>query len=1198
MEKKRFQFKEHPWISIAVLLFLYLVTDVLSDLIRRVLKPDAQMIIAQDSVKGAKQEVVKGKGFKGVLTDLRDIAVMLVQIWAAALLIVVLCFLFWWAVSPSPGITVLPFENNTGSPDYDGMGTGIVDSLIAELQDIGRIHMIEARDPKEVRTIRAEKIELPIMGGGGAVKESLKDMGDISAGEVNVPVGSLLATIKTLFSSSGQTISGSIQKYGSTIRIVARLDKNGRESKAWQVSGPASSGSELTALIEELAFKMCMCRDLSKHVVTAHSWESFKHFTYGLENSHRYELSEGAEDAYAYKAIRNYEDAIAIQPRYAIAHYNLGAIYYDLGQCGDEERYHKATCEKAIEEYEKATEANPDFKDAYYYLGVAYYTPFFNREMAIKNYSRMINLDPSYAKAYRNRAAIYVELKNYNKALEDFGHLIESNGEDKIEAYLSQGSIYREKAGSEQAEPDDLLRAVESFSETIELDPNLSQAYYNRGCTYTDLEQYPKAIDDLSQAITLTLSYVEAYNARGAAYSAQGEHGKAVEDFSRATELDPTNPQTYKSRADAYRCLGDTKTITGPVKADEYYRRPDYYRKAVADYSTAISLDPTASFFYYDRGVCRKSLWQLAHRWAKKAEEKAAIQDFQKFLELQEDPRWRVRAGDELRELQGKKTIAELSSQIQDEPDHAEAFYERAMAYLEVEVYKKAIPDFDQIVKLEPEHAQAYLQRGIAYTKLDPPQEEQAIADFERVIEINSAESKAYLQRGLSYERQAQVHDQAKEFEKANIAYTKAITDFSQVINIDPQNGEAYRHREEDHYRMGQIYARISDDPSQAKAKDRFDLAIKDLTDFIKFTTAITDVVWARNLRGLSYFEVEEYESAITDFSKAIDLQPNAFLYYNRGNVYYKQEQYKLAIDEYDEAIQRNPNVADFYYQRGSAHEFVLKDAEIRRDRRKNAIRDLEKAARLGYDVPEEQLRRLREGAKSIAELDQTIANDPENADAYYLRGLARAGQGQYQSAIEDFTRVIELQPGYAEALYNRGLVYSHLNQYQEAVYDFTTADKLGIKDIELYRHRGQAHLALEKRSEAIADFTQVITGNPTDVEAHYYLGIACIELEDYSQAFANFDRAIELDDLDARAYNGLGIAHTKLEDYPQAIDYLNQAIKLDPAYVEAYYNRGIAHKLQGNNKEATRDFESEKITQDPYWQGLAQDQLEELPEQ
>jgi tetratricopeptide (TPR) repeat protein len=508
---------------------------------------------------------LKDKGFKGALTDLRDVAVKLVQLSAAALLIVVLYFLFRWALSPSPGITVLPFGNNTGSPDYDAMGKGIAASLIAELHDIQRIHMIKARGPEKVMTMRAGDIAimggegaLPIirepimpgevMRGEGAVEKSLKEIGAISAGEVNVPVGSLLATVKTLFSGSGKTISGSIQKYGSTILIVARLDENGTKTKAWEVSGPASSGSELTALIEELALKMCW--DLSENVA-AKSWESFKHFTYGLENSHRYELSEGAEDAYAYKAIRNYEDAIAVQPGYAIAHYNLGAIYYHLGQCGDGEGYHKARCERAIEEYKKAIEASPDFKDAYYNLGVAYHIAFFDREMAMENYSRVINLDSNYSEAYRNRGVIHFEREGYEEAINDFSHLIDLQPNDP-EAYLPLGLTYKKKASSqqsEQAKVDDLNRAIEKFSQAVDLDPNLTEAYYNRGCARIELKQYDKAVIDLSQAITRELSYVEAYSARGLAYSALDEHGKAVNDFSQAIALDPANPRAYNSRA-------------------------------------------------------------------------------------------------------------------------------------------------------------------------------------------------------------------------------------------------------------------------------------------------------------------------------------------------------------------------------------------------------------------------------------------------------------------------------------------------------------------------------------------------------------------------------------------------------------------------------------------------------------------------
>ena len=85
MEKKRFQFKEHPWISIVVLLVLYLVADVLRHAIRKVLKPDVQMTVAQDSVQEVKKEVIEGREDKGVSTDPGDAAGKPVQRLAAAL---------------------------------------------------------------------------------------------------------------------------------------------------------------------------------------------------------------------------------------------------------------------------------------------------------------------------------------------------------------------------------------------------------------------------------------------------------------------------------------------------------------------------------------------------------------------------------------------------------------------------------------------------------------------------------------------------------------------------------------------------------------------------------------------------------------------------------------------------------------------------------------------------------------------------------------------------------------------------------------------------------------------------------------------------------------------------------------------------------------------------------------------------------
>ena len=46
------------------------------------------------------------------------------------------------------------------------------------------------------------------------------------------------------------------------------------------------------------------------------------------------------------------------------------------------------------------------------------------------------------------------------------------------------------------------------------------------------------------------------------------------------------------------------------------------------------------------------------------------------------------------------------------------------------------------------------------------------------------------------------------------------------------------------------------------------------------------------------------------------------------------------------------------------------------------------------------------------------------NAEAYYNRGIAYGDKGEYDKAIEDYSKAIELNPEYAEAYNNRGNAY------------------------------------------------------------------------------------------------------------------------------------------------------------------------------
>lgn len=60
--------------------------------------------------------------------------------------------------------------------------------------------------------------------------------------------------------------------------------------------------------------------------------------------------------------------------------------------------------------------------------------------------------------------------------------------------------------------------AIEDYKEAIRLNPQYSNAYYNRANTYCCLQDNEQAIKDYSKAISLNPQNATAYNNRGASY--------------------------------------------------------------------------------------------------------------------------------------------------------------------------------------------------------------------------------------------------------------------------------------------------------------------------------------------------------------------------------------------------------------------------------------------------------------------------------------------------------------------------------------------------------------------------------------------------------------------------------------------------------------------------------------------------------
>ncbi|MDR1129244.1 MAG: tetratricopeptide repeat protein [Treponema sp.] len=88
----------------------------------------------------------------------------------------------------------------------------------------------------------------------------------------------------------------------------------------------------------------------------------------------------------------------------------------------------------------------------------------------------------------------------------------------------------------------------------------------------------------------------------------------------------------------------------------------------------------------------------------------------------------------------------------------------------------------------------------------------------------------------------------------------------------------------------------------------------------------------------------------------------------------------------------------------------------------------------------------------------------------YKHRGMANFARSQYQDAIDDFTKAMELDSQSYKAAYYRGIVKSVLQQYQAAIEDFTLS--LSIHPYQSFCHfrRAQAYYHIGDYPEALAD--------------------------------------------------------------------------------------------------------------------------------
>ncbi|MDP3112350.1 MAG: tetratricopeptide repeat protein [Thermodesulfovibrionales bacterium] len=115
--------------------------------------------------------------------------------------------------------------------------------------------------------------------------------------------------------------------------------------------------------------------------------------------------------------------------------------------------------------------------------------------------------------------------------------------------------------------------AIAAFSQAIQLNHKITEAYNMRGFLYSIHRDYRKALKDFNYAIELDSTNVEAFVNRGFLYSMMKKYQMAIMNFDKAIEIDPTYAEAYHKRGGAYEMMGNRqqafRDIESAMKLDE-----------------------------------------------------------------------------------------------------------------------------------------------------------------------------------------------------------------------------------------------------------------------------------------------------------------------------------------------------------------------------------------------------------------------------------------------------------------------------------------------------------------------------------------------------------------------------------------------------------------------------------------------------
>lgn len=207
----------------------------------------------------------------------------------------------------------------------------------------------------------------------------------------------------------------------------------------------------------------------------------------------------------------------------------------------------------------------------------------------------------------------------------------------------------------------------------------------------------------------------------------------------------------------------------------------------------------------------------------------------------------------------------------------------------------------------------------------------------------------------------------------------------------------------------------------------------------------------------------------------------------------------------------------------------------------------------------------------------------------FWNRGqFLRNERGNYEAALKDYTRAVEMEPTNPELLNSRGKTYFDMSTsgkykgqektlLEKAIKDYTQAlasPRIAKKTkSEALSNRGAAYGMLNMYEQSVRDITESIEIDPTNKNAYANRSIAYLNTGQYEKALADYQSYLQFDPNNYNFWYESGMVQRVIKKNDDAIKSLDRALQLNPKMGIAYLERARAKAQKGDFASAKIDY-------------------------